>query len=374
MFLTKELGDYFKSKFIVKKYNDLNADDPDNIIPIYRLRVAPTFIFVDGDGKEVSRMTGAAADAKGLIKRIEETISKENTWAIRNERFKNDPSYEMEHITFLTKMKKTETNQIFQQVFKRKSIEANFNKESLDYYKICNVKSIKSFIFKYISQNKKEVIAVMGEDEFINFILSNLNTPEASQIYQEIFNNRSVEENFSKGPLYSYKLHYRDNVRSFIFEYMLDNKKEVMAVMGKDEYTKFLRSVVDSHLCLNVDYSSITQENYEKGLKPMEDHKILHTTYYKFLNDMKVAFVAKDFDTAIASANKRIKKASSWQRYNIGEVILRMSAPNRNRIVDEDKKDAVIAFFEKLIPYEDNKTAEKYNSYIDKINRGVSTF
>ena len=175
MFPTKEAGDYFKSKFIVKKYN-LDKADADNIAKTYGVVAYPTFIFLDADGKEISRILGGAKDTKDFIERVEKSVAEDNTWAVRNARFANDPSYAIEHIRFLKEdcYLMAEADKALKMLFEKRDIKENFNKANLDYYRK-NVTDINSPVIQYMLNNKKAVIEVIGKSTYIEFIESRIN-------------------------------------------------------------------------------------------------------------------------------------------------------------------------------------------------------
>ena len=75
VFPTSEAGDFLNSKFIVKKYN-LDKNDPDKIVETYKISGYPTFIILDGDGKEIARMVGAPAETTKFIEAIKNTLAK----------------------------------------------------------------------------------------------------------------------------------------------------------------------------------------------------------------------------------------------------------------------------------------------------------
>lgn len=181
------------SKFIVKKY-DLDKEDADNIKATYGIKAYPTFVFVDGNGKEFSRMLGGARDAKGFIAKINETTDKNNSWEVRNARFKNDPSYAMEHITYLKKCYMSEeADKLLIETFNKRSVEENFNKESLAYY-TKNIKDLESPIIKYMLSNKKKVSSVMGEDEYNKFITLKVNSFITGNAYNRKFNETNFRQ------------------------------------------------------------------------------------------------------------------------------------------------------------------------------------
>ena len=153
VFPTKEAGDFINSKFVFIKYI-LDKEDGDNINETYHIKGYPTFVFVDGNGQEVARMLGGANNAEGFIAMVTETV---NFWKEKNARFKSEPSYAMTYLRVLKKYYMHEkADKIFAEIFAERSIEENFNKESVEYYKE-DIQDIKSPIIQYMLDNQKTV-------------------------------------------------------------------------------------------------------------------------------------------------------------------------------------------------------------------------
>ena len=175
MFPTKEAGDYFNNNVILIKYQ-LDLADPDGIMEKYAIRAYPTFIFVDGEGKEYSRFLGGANDAKTFIERTQNAIKPENSWAYREEKLKSDPSYTLEHIKYLNSVyMQDQAKEMLYALFATRSVTENFSKESVSLYNSL-ITEINSPIIDYMINNQKEVIALMGEEEFGSFLTSKANS------------------------------------------------------------------------------------------------------------------------------------------------------------------------------------------------------
>ena len=59
VFPSKDVGDYLNSNVIFLKY-ELDLADPDDIMKRFSINAYPTFIFVDGEGKETGRFVGSS--------------------------------------------------------------------------------------------------------------------------------------------------------------------------------------------------------------------------------------------------------------------------------------------------------------------------
>ena len=291
MFPTTEAGDFINSKFVIKKYN-LDKGDDDNIKETYGVAAYPTFIFLDGDGKEIARMLGGARDTKGFIERIEATTAKENTWAVRNARFESDPSYAMEHIRFLKEdcYLSKEADAALNTLFAKRDIKENFNKASVDYY------------------------------------------------------NKNISD-----------------LKSPVIQYMLNNKKAVIAVMGKTEYLKFIENKADMSIFRFAIGRGFNEANFEKSLENISNNKALQSEFYKFMCDAKEAIIEKDFNDFAEVAYKNNKKASTNLRSNIMRILIDLSIDKTKRAIADENKDEVIEFLEAAAKYEkDDKMKTRY--------------
>lgn len=193
MFPTKEAGDFLNAKFVTLKC-ELDVADPDGVAKRFGVRAYPTFIFLDADGNEFSRMLGGASDTKSFIARVTATTAPENSSALKAERFKNDPSYAMEYITSLKKnYMDNEANEALTALFAKRDIKENFNEESVKYYTE-NIFDLNSPIIQYMIKNASDVKAVMGEEKFNQFISSKAN----SKIAGTIFSRKFVRETYDK--------------------------------------------------------------------------------------------------------------------------------------------------------------------------------
>lgn len=164
-----EVGEYMNKNFVSMKY-ELDKADPDKIKETYGLSAYPTYFFLDGDGVEVARMVGGAKDAAGFIERVKTTTTKENQWAARNERFKNDPSYTNDHIQYLASVgKKKEAGDALNEVFAKRTMQENFSKGAMELYKT-QISSVSSPILKSLLENKKEGEKIAGKDAYSTFM------------------------------------------------------------------------------------------------------------------------------------------------------------------------------------------------------------
>lgn len=293
---TKEAGDFLNDKFIVIKY-ELDVSDPDGIAKKFNIKAYPTMIYLNDKGEEVSRMLGGARDAKAFIDRVKESIKPENSFAARNERLKNDPSYALEHINFL-------------------------------------------------------------KDIYMN--------NEADQVLITMFNSRTVEQNFDPKSVELYAKNIND-LKSPIIQYMLTNRKEVVAVVGKKEYDKFLTAKTNAIILSAIMGRNSSKENTNTILAENTKMGIPQTSFSKFITDATEPFFAKDFKATLKVANKYMKKADSDSREKMLSILSRVSTNSDKKVSDENKAELIKYLTQCVKVEKDTKMIEKYQSRINNL-------
>lgn len=191
LFILPEVSKYIGDNFIVKKYY-LDKEDPDNIKAM-DVNAYPTLIFIKGDGTEAARMVGGAKTGADFVKRMQDALNPDNSMALRTERFKNDPSYGMEYVTYLASIYKTsEADAALKIVFDRQTVAENFTEKNFEYYQK-NVRSVDHFVIQYILDNSKKVMKVAGEQKVNEFLCSKANIKVNDVFYAKEKSVESIE-------------------------------------------------------------------------------------------------------------------------------------------------------------------------------------
>ncbi len=173
---TKETGDLINGKAVFIKYF-LDKGDPDNVAAKYNIRAYPTFVIIDADGNVMNKFVGGAADAASFNARVEEAFNPDNSFAAYEERMKNDISTGFDYAKHLMAIYENEkATKIVEQVFDARTIEENFNKESVEFYR-SSINSVDDKIFAFIldKKNGKKVKKIMGSDDYEAFMKSKSN-------------------------------------------------------------------------------------------------------------------------------------------------------------------------------------------------------
>lgn len=289
---TKEAADYFNPSYIYIKYN-LDLADPDKIAETYKIKAYPTFLFINGEGEEITRMLGGAKDAEAFINRVKEVMKPENSFKARAERLKNDPSYATTYIKFL-------------------------------------------------------------EDCYM--------TDEADKMYNELFEKRSLAENFTAENMKDIDKKI-NSVESPIFKKMISNEKEIKKIMGKESYNSFMQNKGAAFLMNQILSRKLNIDNLNKVIADIEATKQLQSNFTKFVISNKQSFVDKDHDALVAIAKKVIVKADSRSREQIVKLTT-MMVPRS----DEASKQTILSLFEAALKLEKNpEFKKKYENIIDGV-------
>lgn len=196
MFPTKEAGDYFNERFVIRKY-ELDKGDPDNI-SVYGIRSYPTFIFLDAEGNDLARMYGGSVTAEEFIKRVKESVAEENRLPVRNERFKNDPDYAVEHLKYLfTNFSVKGVEKAIMLRLKNRPLKENFDVRSIEFYKTC-IYDIHSPLIEYMVRNRDGVVGILGEECYMDFLKYKVD----EALFTNHFNHKAGEEPTSEILLY----------------------------------------------------------------------------------------------------------------------------------------------------------------------------
>lgn len=188
VFPTKEAGDYFNERFVIRKY-ELDKGDPDHI-SAYGIRSYPTFIFLDAEGNDLARMYGGSVTAREFIERVKESVAEENRLPVRNERFKNDPGYAVEHLKYLfTDFSGKEVEKAILLRLKNRPLKENFDARSMEFY-TTYIYDIYSPLIEYMARNRAEVVAILGEKRYMDFLKGKVD----EALFTNHYNHRAGEE------------------------------------------------------------------------------------------------------------------------------------------------------------------------------------
>ncbi len=236
-FKSEKLGDYISDNFVFIKY-DLDKSDPDNFKRNYSISAYPTFVFIDGDGKEISRFSGGRNSADMFIELVEEKLEYKNTWAYHDDMLKKDKGYLMTYLNTLHDARLgSRANKLYHELMLTRTLEENLSKEAFEYYNT-KVTYPMDVVMVYLLDNAKQARKIMGKKEYDSFIqdkitkyLSTHSTNFASkaQIERAITNAGKYEA--YRTPLYHF---IKDNI-DIIAE------KDILATV--EQLTKSIKKV-----------------------------------------------------------------------------------------------------------------------------------
>lgn len=166
MFPSEEAGNYFNEKYVFLKY-EVDLDDPENICKNYGVTAYPTFIFMNGDGEQLSRMLGGSGDTKTFIANVDDLMNPENWFSARYDRFKKDPTYAMKYFKFLEDdcRMKGEALSLLREFVETRSAAEVFSEDNLKLL-FATMTSVDAPAYQAMVKNADEVSAVMGKEKY----------------------------------------------------------------------------------------------------------------------------------------------------------------------------------------------------------------
>lgn len=170
-FPLKEVGDYMNSRYINLKV-DIEKGDGPHIQSTYKIGSLPTLLFVDSNGKEITRAQ-AGYTAEQFINSIKKAFLPENTTDGRRNRYKTDKSYFHEYVRYLSRNHLVdELTQVLEDKFKEQTDKDRFAQENWKLYR--RVEKINSPIFKYIEENYDRIQNMVEDPKQIDNMISNV--------------------------------------------------------------------------------------------------------------------------------------------------------------------------------------------------------
>ncbi len=220
---------------------ELDKSDPENIADDYDIQAYPTFVILDKNGDEYTRVVGGARDAAAFNKKLDDALKYENTPNYYKERFKSDPSTGMAYVKILSDM--------------------------------------------YMSE-------------------------EASEVIDDIFETKTIEENFSKTAFNEYKPYIND-FDSDIFEFMVykRNVRKVKKIMGKEEYNSYVTNFADGVVkTIAIGGPRMNVKELDEALEFIDKHPVLRSEFIKFIIANKDVLVEGDGSIFLPNLKEQIMK------------------------------------------------------------------
>lgn len=172
----KEVGDYINKDFISLRL-EVDKHDPDDIKGRFGVGGYPTFLVLDGDGKEINRKTGMACDAEVFMTEVEKLKNHDVEVGIEyyREQYKKDPTKVLDLYWNLANLNlKDELNATIANEIKTQSVRQNVTQARMYFYSI-KIKNLKCPIFDFLLANSEEIDAIYGKNATRNFVFEIIN-------------------------------------------------------------------------------------------------------------------------------------------------------------------------------------------------------
>lgn len=186
---------------------------------------------------------------------------------------------------------------------------------------------------------------------------------EADKLLSELFEKRSIAENFTKGNMdfYSKKV---SSVKSPIFQMMITKEPEVKAAIGENAYNSFMQDKGIQFLSMQLFARKFDAASLDKVIASIESTKQLQSDYTKFVIANKKVIVDKNVEALAPLALKAIKKMDQKSCDKVIGLVL-SSIPRDNK--ELSKTTALSLYAVALKGAKDAETIKKYEGVIESI-------
>lgn len=268
VFTSKKLGDFIDKDYIMLKYY-LDKDDSDNIAKRYEVDSYPTFLLLDNEGNVFNRYSGGTNTDDEFIELLNYLSKLENSPSYHEAKYKADPNYVTTYIEFLYSISmRGQADEIFIKNFAKWSHKEKFTEEHREFY-LRNSRLLATHVSTYMIDNKKELIKLIGKDDYYNYIL-------------KLSPNIGI---------------------NYISSKMRESK---------------------------------TEKEFNDSIKPVNDKKLLSADLMRFFKSNAVNIVNKDCHALITYLNKQYKDILQQDLVSVLNIIA--SLPSSETLTNDDKR------------------------------------
>ncbi|MCL2562397.1 MAG: thioredoxin family protein [Rikenellaceae bacterium] len=163
-----DVGEFFNRRFICMKY-DLDVNDPNDINERFAINIYPTFLILDPNGEEFTRLVGAYYDPQEFLEKTRDGL--ENPIKLLAEGYEADPrKYALNYLTALFKaLRNSQAMDVHLKTFGMRTEEENFSEYLMSRYPF-TVNSLYHIVAQYMLDHRDAVIAVTGREQYDRFI------------------------------------------------------------------------------------------------------------------------------------------------------------------------------------------------------------
>lgn len=153
--------------------------------------------------------------------------------------------------------------------------------------------------------------------EFLKFINDMRMNDEAAKILDDLYNSRTLKENFTKEWVDYYR---RIDVDSPILKDMLEHSDEISELIGKESYDIFIKDKTNKFIADQINNKKFDRESFDKVLSFINSSPIMTSEYSKFVAANGANIEAKNTDALLAAAKKGVKKGDFNSKMKIVSV------------------------------------------------------
>lgn len=200
--------------------------------------------------------------------------------------------------------------------------------------------------------------------EYLKFLDGCYMKKESEEILSELLNERPMAENFAPANK-ELLLKKMTSTKSPVFTTMVEKRKEIEKVIGKEEYAKIMQTSGAKFIMGQIYTRKFNLEEFDNVLAEVQKTPLMQSDFTKFIADNKQLVVDKNAPELMPLALKAITKSKdAYSR----DCIVNITTAFVSRKDKQAYKDAVLPFLEEVVKGErDAKYKKQYETLIDNI-------
>lgn len=208
-------------------------------------------------------------------------------------------------------------------------------------------------------------------NEYIKHLGNLYFTDQATALLNAAFSFRSVRENFSEGSIELYNS-LVSSIDSPIVEFMLNNQKEVSAVMGEEQYKLFLSTKATGQIFnqfgrLNVENAE-SLGDFENVLATIQSNPLFASKISQFFADNFNFMKANNGEPVLNNLKKIFPDLSKEEQQALANIPTYLTRTFKIEIDPEVSKQLTIFLLENIMKKETNpQYLEYYQASIDRL-------
>lgn len=203
-------------------------------------------------------------------------------------------------------------------------------------------------------------------NEYVSFLIDNMNYKLANEVMIELLNKRTVTENFNETNIAFYPKWMGSNFNSPVLKYILKHSDEIFTIVDKDKIYALTSQTINKSLVSLVNYPKLDHEKFKKSLSMINGSPIVKSKFSELMEVNCDSFLNNDYHAIMELALKNVESVPSTDREALIHY-LKSKVPEENK---EEYKKNMIAVYEKAIACEKIELNKAfYTHYLKSLNK-----